>query len=49
MYFEPNQGVGVVILTNDDSLNGSIALMNIVKQVTEQSARVSELLREIGQ
>lgn len=45
MYFEPNHGVGIIVLTNYDGLNGSIALINIVKQVTEQSARVAELLR----
>ena len=47
MYYEPVHGVGIVILTNYASLNGSIALMQLVKKVTEQSERVVELLREI--
>jgi CubicO group peptidase (beta-lactamase class C family) len=44
MYYEPNSGVGIIILTNSEDENGAIALMNIVKQVTEQSSRISELL-----
>jgi CubicO group peptidase (beta-lactamase class C family) len=44
MYYEPNSGVGVIILTNSEDENGAIALMNIVKQVTKQSSRVADLL-----
>jgi CubicO group peptidase (beta-lactamase class C family) len=46
MYYEPTNGVGIIILTNSEDENGATALMNIVKQVTEQSARVAELLSD---
>jgi CubicO group peptidase (beta-lactamase class C family) len=46
MYYEPITGVGIIILTNSEDENGAIALMNIVKQVTEQSVRVAELLSQ---
>lgn len=49
LYFEPTHKVGIVIMTNFAHLNGAIALMNIVKQVTGQSGHVAKDLLPVDE
>ena len=48
MFFEPENEVGIVILTNHDFLdqNASIVSMQMVKQVMRNSAHMAELLNQ---